>query len=153
MLINAKEKIVTYKDVNIFVKDITLLSIEEYKQYRNIIPRKYFWWWLRSFSDIPTYAASVSSEGSLSLCHVSISSPCVRPVLICEQTNLDAGVEISFADKDWTVLNESIILCNSSIGNCAFRKERDACDSNIYEASDVKKFIQDWKTKEVANNG
>lgn len=151
--INIKGEVVSYEDYYITIKDITLLSVDEYKRYKNTIPPKHFWWWLRSQGEEYDRAAIACGDGSLHTNYVDNSAICVRPVIVCEPIEIMPGTKINALGMTWTMLDGLLILCDESIGYSAFREDSDASDANNYEVSDVKKFIQNWATKEIMNEG
>ena len=53
---------------------VFLLSINEYKRYREIINNSASWWWLRSPGNYPSSAAYVSKTGSLGMYGFLVSS-------------------------------------------------------------------------------
>lgn len=146
--IGAKKEIVSYEDFKIDVKDITLLSKEEYDKYKDIIPPVNLWWWLRSPGYNSLDAASVTSDGSLLYIYVSHSSLYVRPAIVCEPSCLEPGDKVKLFEMNWTALNPSLLLCDESIGGCAFRKDWNAPDANDYDASDVKRYLREWIYRE-----
>lgn len=126
------------------VTGITLLSEEEYKQYRSVIPPVDFFWWLRSPGDGHNFAACVYSVGSIYFRFVNNSSLCVRPALACDPTGIAPGTKLMMLGLPWTALNESLILCDESIGSTAFRADFGAQDADVYEVSDVKRYLYEW---------
>lgn len=143
MIIDASKEVVMLKDISIDVKGVTLLSEEEYNRFRRRITLMDSWWWLRSPGSTQYYVAAVNSDGSLYLNNVFNSSGCVRPALICE-SDLTGVYKIVLLGMRWTVLDDSLILCDECIGKTAFRSNRTAPDANVYEASDVKKYLENW---------
>lgn len=63
--------------------DVFLLSVEEYKKYKNVIPNIDKWWWLRTPGRYQNYAASVNTFGSVERRgdYVDIDTHAVRPAL------------------------------------------------------------------------
>ena len=63
--------------------DVFLLSVEEYKKYKNVIPNIDKWWWLRTPGDDQYYAANVSTDGSVFHAgnYVGNDTYAVRPAL------------------------------------------------------------------------
>ena len=140
------DKIVTIiESAEIEILDVTLLSEKEYEKCKDIIPKTYEWWWLRSPGDYHNYAVMVSTDGSLRDCLVDYESVVVRPTLsILKSPFLRIGDKFKLAGYMWTVIDETTALCDSHIGECCFRKDWKAENSNVYEASDVKKYIENW---------
>lgn len=133
----------------------TLLSKEEFKQYEDIIPRTDGDWWLRSPGAFSEYACCVFDYGGYGrYCCYSYGGSVdrvgvgVRPALIISNLdNAKIGDKVEFEGKAFTVISPEYALCDTFIGKCIFRKDWKAEDANIYEASDVKKFVDDWFEK------
>ena len=142
----AFKQTIVKEEVDIEIKEVTLLSEEEYKQNSHIIPAVNWWWWLRSLGHFQYSAAYVDSDGSLYNDNVNFDGGRVRPALICnlKSSNLKPGDKIELANKIWTVLNNSIVLCDDSIGKSKFREDYGAENANVYEYSDVKKIVDEW---------
>lgn len=140
------KKIVTEKrDIDIDIKGITLLSKEEYRESQDIIPSRPFRWWLRTpventddWNDI-VHAIGVSSKRQ------SHSKLGVSPALIVElPVGLERGDKVEVAGYTWTVLSSTLIHCDEVIAEMAFRKNWKDTDCNVYEKSDVKKYLEEW---------
>ena len=48
------------------------------------------------------------------------------------------------AGHTWTVIADDLVLCDDIVGYACFRKDHNAKDANDYEASDVKKWLENW---------
>ena len=146
-----KAELITTKPIDIEIKGITLLSIEEYEAYKEHIKSVNYWWWLRSPGYDSFLAAIVNSDSSVYNFGYSVDydRDAVRPALIFsrDSSNLNIGDILIIAGYEWTVISDNLIHCNDSIGKCPFRKYWKAPDANIYEASDVKKFVEKWATE------
>lgn len=144
-----KEGIVLTQDKQLpDIKGITLLSLAEYQELKSNISLKH-WWWLRSpgrsasnaafmvgvYGDVHDYGYSVNGEFG------------VRPALILDSSNLNVGDSFEFGNHTFTVISEKYALCDDAIGKHCFRKDWNAKDANNYEASDVKKYVEDWYEK------
>lgn len=113
------------------------------------------WYWLRSPGDFSRSVASVDYEGYVFnyglpaySSHIS-----VRPALYIkniESSIFKVGDTLMFGGKEFEIISDSLALCSSDIGKCAFRKDRNAEDANDYEKSDVKKYVDDWFNKAIA---
>lgn len=130
------------------IDKITLLSVEEYQTYRNMIPKINSWWWLRSPEADYNHlcAAEVDDGGWVVNIAISLHSG-IRPVLRIknpESAFLKIGVKFRLADYAWTMLGDGLALCDDIIEECAFRKDWKATDANDYEKSDVKKYLEQW---------
>lgn len=140
---------VIYKKINIDVAGVTLLSIEEAEELPISLRRYHDWWWLRSPGYTQDFAASVSIGGSVLAGGSGVCSRrvCVRPALKIrnlESSDLMVGDRFSFGGVKFEVITDSLAFCTDDIGCCAFNKDYKAQDANIYEVSDVKKFIDNW---------
>lgn len=142
-----KKQITTEISMEIKFSEITLLSIEEYESNKDLIPAFDYWWWLRSPGSFQNGAADVTVRGALDSSNVSYTCGVVRPALRIwnlESSNLESGDKLIIAGKTWTVLRGGLVLCDESIGYSAFCEDVSASDANVYEKSDVKKFVEGW---------
>ena len=127
--------------------EITLLSIDEYKSNRDLIPAFNYWWWLRSPGYDQRSAMCVTADDSLLDDYVYLTNGFVRPALRIwnpESSNLVPGNKLIIAGETWTVLRGGLALCDGAIEISEFRKDESASDANVYEKSDVKKLVEDW---------
>jgi len=135
------------KEEDLEITGVTLLSKEEYWNYREWIPVAHACWWLRSPGSSQYYAANVDADGSLNDIHVTIDDASVRPVLTIRNLKsayLHIGDEFILAGYTWTVIGEGLAIMNDTLENVVFRSDWDAPDANDYEASDVKKWLNNW---------
>lgn len=142
----AEKIIQTTEPVNLDIEGITLLSRSEYKEYRDRIPARKFWWWLRSPDKYyGIYAGVVDDDGSIDA-YIVYYERGVSPALICNLTssNLEIGDKINWRGFTWTVISDKYVLCDDKIGDHCFRKDWQAEDANVYEKSDVKKYVEGW---------
>ena len=149
-----KKKIDVIKTMNIDIQGITLLSKEEYEAHKDIIPLIKSCWWLRSPGSRIDYATYVDSDGCIDdkgyhVCYVNSFG--YRPALLCDikSTNLEAGDKVEIAGYSWTVLNDNMMLCDESIACNTFRLDWKAEDANVYEASDVKRWLENWYKQNI----
>ena len=132
------------------VKEVTLLSIAEYEAAKEYIPMIKGWWWLRSPGSLGYRAAVVFSVGWVDTRgnYVSLTPGVVRPALRVsnlQSLNLQIGDKIfDLAGHTWTVIADDLMLCDDGIGQHCFREDWETEDSNVYEASDVKKYLEEW---------
>lgn len=147
------EKIITKTETKeLDISGATLLSIEEYKKYKDMIPECHGNWWLRSPGYGSSNAAVVFGDGTGSYYgrYVNIDDFAIRPALkISNLVDVRVGDIVKFDGKTFTVISPKYALCDTAIGHGAFRKERNAADANVYEASDVKKFVDEWFEKHI----
>ncbi len=126
------------------IAGITLLSTEEYKAYKDNIPKVDFAWWLRSlYVDAHHDAGFVAIVGFPGFATVD-THIFARPALYLESSNLQIGDKFKLARRTWTVISKEYALCDDDIGRCSFREDWRAEDANDYEASDIKMFIEIW---------
>lgn len=114
----VKKEITEHIDVDVMVEGITLLSVEEYEKYTR---------------DIPGDAVYNYLFG-------------VRPALKInlDSSNLKIGDKILFQQYRWTVISSDYILCDEVVIQMPFRGDLEADDANDWEASDVKKRLEEW---------
>lgn len=131
-----------------------LLSIDEYEKHKEKIPQIKENWWLRSPGNLDDLAACVrGANGDVydNGTHVTHEFG-VRPALRISNPEFETGHKFTFGEQTFTYLGEGLALCDDIVGKCAFREDWEASDANDYEASDVKKYVEDWfekaKTKE-----
>lgn len=135
---------------NIEISEITLLSVVEAKAVSraqlNIGSR----WWLRS-PGRPTCAARVLNDGKVNLIGYYVydsRGTGVRPALRISNlgtSNLNVGEKFSAGGETWTVISKDLALCDRVVGHTCFREEDwRAPDANVYEKSDVKKWLENW---------
>ena len=143
-----KQIIETTKDIDLDVQGITLLSVVEAEQVPENMRAVYGRWWLRSPGYYDYFAACVHEFGSVHDFghYVYDGGFGVRPALIVnlKSSNLSIMGKIKTAGHRWTVITDSLILCDDIVGFTAFRVDWRAKDANVYEASDVKKWLENW---------
>ncbi len=143
----AFKYIIKKQEIDLDIVRVTILSEEEYEHSKHVIQPIYEWWWLRSPGIIRRNAGCVLYNGSLLHTSVDRDSGCVRPalqVLNLQPLNLKISDKIDLAGYTWTVISENLILCDSPVGKTAFRNNWQADNANIYEASDLKKWVKKW---------
>ena len=137
---------------NIIISDVRLLSDEEYLGGRmyDYAPKASSTWWLKTPDSFWRNVHTVGSEGSVGSSGVDTPQG-VRPALICDlsSTNLMLRDKISLAGLMWTVVSDTVILCDDVVGNVAYRVDYASDDRTDYEASDVKAWLDNW----AAENG
>ena len=135
----VKEEKVGFEDDEIF-----LLSTEEHKKYKNIIPKINCWWWLRSPGNNSYLASQVSIDGFVFNygSTVSCSNVAVRPVLkISDYEALNLRLEERFVKYDfpWIYLGDNLAIAEVPI---SFGKFDDK--SNDYKNSYVRRSLKQW---------
>lgn len=149
----AQKHIVSYQDIDLDIVEVTLLSAKEYFALKNRIkPRKDLQWLRSTYSDIDKIAGSVDADGyvpydTLKDSHVGVS-PALR-IRNLESLGMNPGDVFVLARHTWTVISDKLAQCDDIVGYTAFREDWRAPDANVYEKSDVKKWIENW----AASNG
>lgn len=142
------EKLTFYKPTKLDIVSAKLLSTDEAEVLPLRLKKYNNWWWLRSHSiGFINYAALVYGAGSVSrygnLVHDSDGT--VRPVLKIknlEYSNLEIGDVFEFGGKEFEIVSENFAFCTTDIG-----KHRFDGSSNVYEKSEIKKYVDDWFKK------
>lgn len=149
------EKIITSTELlNLDINDITLLSKEEYKTYRDRIPKTSESWWLRSPGRDDILAACVyGGAGGVYASGVRVDYTLgVRPALKIgglSSSEIEIGDRFRWSGYTWTIISDKLAQCEDIIGNYPFRKDWRAEDANVYESSDIKKFVEDWFEEQI----
>ncbi len=144
----AEEREKEMKNMENLIKDATLLSLEEAEQVSEDISKFEGWWWLRSPGINSIYAAGVSTIGCV--CRrghiVDTMYACVRPALHLNlSSKLTDGMKLVVGDYTFTVVcGGKYALCDTPVGKSIFHNDCTAEDANVYEASDVKRFVDRW---------
>lgn len=135
----------------------TLLSIDEVKNIPEDILSIGHWWWLRSRGYFAVDAAGVAAHGNVNErgYEVDFNDGGVRPALRLDQeisVRISDGTKLVVGEYWFTIVcGGKYALSDTSIGDYAFRNDWEAEDSNIYEASDVKKTVDKWFDVKVKN--
>ena len=143
----VEKEIISTEEVDIKIKEVTLLSVQEYMDNKSLIPQINGWWWLKSPGYNYRTAANVNANGALNSTDICNASGGVRPALkvySLKETKLNPGDKVDLCGLSWTVLNNNIILCDKTIGNTYFRSEWKLPGANIFDTSDVKKWTENW---------
>ena len=133
------------------IESATLLSCEEVKKYGKMIPPVEENWWLRSPGISVRQATCVNGKDGYvdgAGGYVNFVDDAVRPALQSSNpVSFQTGEKFAFGEHTFTYLGEGLAICNDIVGKCAFRKDWNAPDANVYEASDVKKYVDNWLEK------
>ena len=140
---------------NVKILGATLLSKEEAETLLTQEEREYFesngGWWLRSPGDDFYFTCYVYIDGYVTSYYYTYRTDVsVRPALKIDISNSDIelGDTFTFGGKEFKILTPELAwMYNDDIGKCAFREDWEALNANMYEASDVKKFVDAWFTK------
>lgn len=152
MQVKRIKQVVIYEDVDLCITGITLLSYNEFRQAHHYIPQTgHKLWWLR---DVVSEYPNLIQCGDYNAHDVpNNKSIGIRPALKIPnvyQCHLKSGDKFDFAGHVWTVVPGKLALCDDFIGYGCFRKDWRAIDSNEYEASDVKKYIENWFNQQIS---
>ena len=153
MKVNRKR--IVEETCDIKIDGITLLSQKEYEAAKKHIPALNHSWWLHSPGYNSKYAAYVlCNYGYVIRYGYDVAySIAVRPALKLvglKSANLQIGDNFRLFGHDWTVVSDTLALCNDSIGESPFREDYEAEDANNYEASDIKMFVEKWLARQLA---
>ena len=124
--------------------ELFLLSIEEYEKYKGVIPVIGSWWWLRSPGSLSLDASSVNYDGSVNADGNLVRGTLgIRPAFRVQKSeilNLKIGDRKIYYDFPFIKIDEDLLIAEVPI---AFEKFDD--ESNDYEKSYVKRFLEEWK--------
>ena len=124
--------------------ELFLLSVEEYEKYKRVIPVICSRWWLRSPGRLSYDATLVALDGSVPTYGFSVDyTNGIRPALRVsksEISNLQIGDRKIYYDFPFIKIDEDLLIAEVPI---AFDKFDD--ESNDYETSYVKRFLEEWK--------
>ena len=128
--------------------EIYLLSVEEYEKYMERVPMIKSWWWLRSPRDNSETAAFVYSYDFVLGLDVYCDNGAVRPALKLnlKSENLQIGQRVMKYDFPWIVIDVENQIGIAEVP-IAFDKFDD--DSNDYETSYIRKFLNEWPEKRM----
>ena len=143
----GKRKIVKWEEFEYQVVEVTLLSKEEYMEYRSGIPVLEHWWWLRSPGADARFETCVYPINELYKHGQFVEDAYVhvRPALKIKVTNPKTFTYIKcikLLGMDWTVLDifDDVIylLCDESLGCHVFDS-----NSNKWETSELKSWLEE----------
>jgi hypothetical protein len=123
------------------VYEITLLTAEEYERYEPKIPTINDRWWLRSPGSGQLYAKYVSDAGGVPNYgdRVNTDDGAVRPALKSEIIDLPIGERFIALGNRWTVIDTGLAISNESVAHRRFD-----CESNDWETSELRAWLEDW---------
>ena len=163
---NIRRTITMTREFDLDILGATLLTINEAEKLPVRLRRYDRWWWLKSrsvslgieginFNAYTAYAAYVDGDDATIDAigdKVSYEDGKVRPAIIISNLsalNLQFGDIFEFGDKEFEIISDNKAFCLSDIGQCAFRNDAEALDANIYEKSDIKKYVDEWFEKSI----
>lgn len=136
---------------NLDITGITLLTTEEAKATPLHSKEYYDIWWLQTPGYCKNTIAFVDRDGKINYngkdvrCAIS-----VRPALKIKDlkaSTFSVGNIFYFYNWPFEIISDSLALCTGDIGCHYFRYDYNAENANDYEASDVKKFVDEWFEK------
>lgn len=133
-----------YEDFEIELKEASLLSRLEFKEFKDMIPPVSEKWWtltpdsLENDRVMVVYGDKVFDESI----NVVIG---VRPVLKIENKlkKIRPGQKFEFASYDWTLLKDDLALCDRVINISNFN-DWTIRNNNVYQTSMLKEYIDRW---------
>lgn len=143
------DRIITIKEkVDLDIQQVTLLLADEVSSLPESVLANESWWWLRSPGNNPSRAAYVDDDGEVNTIGYLVRCNFdVRPALRInnlKHLGFNVGDKIEVGDESWTVISEDLALCDRIVGTSAFRWATTAPDANVYEKSDIKKWLDQW---------
>lgn len=150
MKFNKIEKVIKKTEMECKVLGATILTEDEYKQYRHLIPLTKDWWWLRSPRGGSNGLAIATSYGTVSYATYSYTLGYVRPALRLKISNYKSfvqGDKIELKNISYTVLDiiDGVVLVLSD--EIIARRQFDGT-SNQWETSELKAYLEDWARQE-----
>lgn len=138
------KKIITVEQ-DCYFSGLTLLSKEEYFKNKDHIKLINDWWWLRSPENHGYGVHRVNSDGSIDYFGICSTFGSVRPALVLDSANLYVGDKFKLYEHNWTMISERYALCDEPFCSMAFRRYWPAKNANIYDASDIKIYLDnEW---------
>ena len=143
------------KEADLDITGATLLTKEEAKELPKKLLSHDAWWWTKSPSRYSDGAICVSSYGYVNNNGTGVlSAGKVRPVLTIsnlEFSGLKIGDTFEFGGQKFEIISNDKAFCLGDIGQCAFRT---GLRVNVYEKSDIKKFVDEWfeRSKKESND-
>ena len=123
------------------IREITLLSLEDYERNHYIIPTSDNWWWLKSGSPFRRNVAYVFIDGDAYAQGYKVTSCAdIRPLIYIDNEkskDLVPGSVVKIGKYTATVLSDR--SCLIDYGVC---RRRFDSDYNDYERSEIKKYLQ-----------
>lgn len=143
------EKIITRTEpIEIEVEGVTLLSVEEAQAAKEWLKPMRGCWWLRSPGHYDYWTAVVNGRGNVGDIGGNVDDTYgVRPALKIrnlESSNLEIGSKFMAKGLPWTVISGNLALCDEIVTEMPFREDWKVEDANVYEASDVKRWLEKW---------
>lgn len=151
-IIMIVQKLMT-TDMQLDIEGVTLLTKGEAEALPVELRKCSECWWLRSPGFIDDKAAFVYGDtGNVDDIGISADHKLgVRPALCVNLKSIDLQIRdvIKIFGYDWTVISDSLILCDDTVGESPFRTDRNALDANDYETSDINKWLDEWYMDQI----
>ena len=133
------------------IKNITLLSEEEFNSSKEFIPEiELQIWWLRTPYYLPHRACAVFANSYIGNAPVSSFAIGVRPALVVENEEFVCGQKVNVLGCVWTVILiddvNTILLCDEVVAH-----QRFDADNNDFEESEIKRFLEGWSQERQEN--
>lgn len=127
----------------------TLLSVEEAEKLPRRMRQDIGRWWLRSpgTNQFRVAGVIIDQAGAVKDVGVTDDRIKVRPALQLanlESSGLMVGDRFRFGDEKFEVISDDIAFCVGYIGRHAFRDDWEADNACFYEASDVRRYVEEW---------
>lgn len=140
------------------VKGAILLSKDEVERLLTREERKCTFegrpcdWWIRTPCDSTHYVYTVDGVSGEILSddgdYWVDDWACVRPALklfgCWRSRGFDVGDMLDFCGYKFKIISNEYALCENAVDCKPFRTAADADDANIYEASDMKDYVDEW---------
>ena len=126
------------------IKNITLLSVDEFCKYKKYIPPVSYEYWLRGPEPVYEDKACYVHHNDFYCDGQLFNRFAVRPALIVSDLNANPGDRIKCFNLEWVVLNSNLIFCCDSIFNYYF----DAAN-NFWEISLLKIKLDNWLDEQL----
>ncbi len=128
------------------IQEITLLTSNEYKALRPLIPVIKQSWWLKDYSkhECPYIVSFLDAD--IFDWAMPQGERFVRPALRITDAQVKPGDKMTIFAYQWTVLqtekNVTLVLCDDVVTARIYDKA-----SRSYESSDIKKWLEGWLAK------
>lgn len=146
-IVKVNKIIINKEQQELDIVGVTLLSVEEAAKLSLEIRNIDDWWWLCSPGILPCEATLVSHEIVDYAGHDVDEANGVRPALQISNlgdSNLKEGDKFKWGDYTWTIIFDQYALCDKCVALLPFREDSEAKDANVYEKSDIKKYLDQW---------
>lgn len=140
------QKIQEIKDMENIDNDIIfLLSVDQYRQYCDIIPRINCWWWLRSPAStinnvvIVYYDGTILESGVNPNCIMNGVRPALKLSPECNNYLNVSDNKIVYCGVTWKQIDEDLYISETPIAFDRFDEQ-----NNSYAYSEIRQFLFNW---------